>query len=132
MSRLAVIEAVYAAFGRADVGAILEVLADDVEWEHDSVDHGVPWLAPGRGKEHVLKFFGVIGREFEIRRFEVCNLLERGDQVVAIIQIETVIRSTQKSLKDYELHVWTFGAGDKVARFRHVVDTLQHRQASQS
>ena len=126
MSNLATVQQIYAAFGQGDVPAIVAKLAENVEWEHDSVDHGIPWLRPGRGKGHVLEFFGVVGKDLDIKRFDVPNVMENGDQVVAIIQIEATVRATGKTVKDYELHVWTFGADGKVARFRHVVDTHQH------
>lgn len=129
-NHLTTVQQIYAAFGQGDVPAILVMLADDVEWEHDSTDHGVPWLRPGRGKGHVLEFFGVVGKDLDITRFDVANLLVGGDQVVAVIQIEATVRPTGKRYKDYELHVWTFDADGKVARFRHCTDTHQHWLAS--
>jgi ketosteroid isomerase-like protein len=130
MSNLATVQQIYAAFGQGDVPAIVAKLAEGVEWEHDSVDHGIPWLRPGRGKGHVMEFFGVVGKDLDITRFEVPNMMENGNQVVAIIQIEALVRATGKSFRDYELHVWTFGDDGKVARFRHVSDTHQHYLAS--
>ena len=44
------VEAIYAAFGRGDIPGILGALREDVEWEHDAVDHGIPWLAPRQGR----------------------------------------------------------------------------------
>ena len=130
MSNQPAVQAIYQAFGTGNVPGILERLSDDVDWEHDSVDHGIPWLKPGRGKSHVLKFFEIIGREFEISQFDVKSLFESGPQVIALINIQAKIRSTGKSLKDYELHVWTFDAKGKVSAFRHVADTVQHLAAS--
>lgn len=130
MSQLQTVQQIYQAFGAGDVPGILAKLGEEVEWEHDSVDHGIPWLVPGRGKAHVQSFFGVVGREFEISRFEVPTLMEAGNQVVAVIQIEATIRSTGKRLRDLELHLWTFDARGQIAKFRHVVDTHQHWLAS--
>ena|SRR5438093_6380377 len=130
MTHQPAVQAIYQAFGTGNVPALLERLAEDVEWEHDSIDHGIPWLKPGRGKAHVLKFFEIVGREFEISRFDVKSLFENGPQVIAQIAIEAKIRSTGKPLKDYELHVWTFDNQGKVKAFRHCVDTHQHFNAS--
>lgn len=130
MSHVPKVQAIYAAFARGDIPALLEQLSDDVEWEHDSVDHGVPWLKPGRGKPHVASSFATTGQAFDVKSFEVLNLLAGGDQVVAICRIDAAIRATGKPLRDYEAHVWTFGAAGKVTRFRHVVDTHQHLLAS--
>lgn len=130
MGHLQTVQQIYQAFGRGDVPAIIEQLAEDVEWEHDSVDHGIPWLTPGRGRQHVLGFFGVVGKEFDISRFEVTGLFANDNQVIATIQIETTIQSTGKRIRDLEVHLWTFAPNGRVAKFRHVVDTHQHLQAS--
>ena len=132
MNHVETVQHIYQAFGRGDVPAILEQLADQVEWEHDAQDHGVPWLKPGRGRAHVLSFFEVVGRELDISRFEVTNLLASAQQVVAIIGIDARIRSTGKALHDLELHLWSFGASGKVEKFRHVADTHQHWLASRA
>lgn len=126
MTQRETIQEIYQAFGRGDVPAIIERLAEDVEWEHDATDYGIPWLKPGRGRQHVLSFFGVVGTQLTITRFEVKNLLEGGEQVVALIGIDAKVNATGKSYSDLELHLWTFGAKGKISRFRHVADTHQH------
>ena len=132
MTQQQTIQEIYQAFGRGDVPAILERLAEDVEWEHDAVDHDVPWLKPGRGKQHVLSFFGAVGSLLSISKFEVKSLLEGGNQVVAVIDIAATLTTTTKSFRDLELHLWTFAPNGKIARFRHVVDTHQHWLASRA
>ncbi len=130
MSNLDVVKEIYGAFGRGDVPAIMERLAEDIEWEHDSVDHGIPYLKPGRGREHVLAFFQRIGRDAEFTRFEVENLLVGGDQVAAILRVEATYRPTGKHFSDYEIHVWSFDGRGRVRGFKHVVDTHVHLLAT--
>ena len=130
MSNVDTVKGIYAAFGRGDVPAILETLTEKVKWEQDALDHGIPWLKPGLGKLHVLECFKIIGREFEMSRFDVKSLLENGSQVVAMILIEAKIRSTGKPIRDHEVHVWNFDDQGKVKGFRHIVDTHQHYLAS--
>jgi ketosteroid isomerase-like protein len=132
MSQLQTVQQIYQAFGTGDIPGIVAKLNEDVEWEHDALDHGIPWLVPGRGTAHALSFFGVVGREFDISKFEVGALMEAGQQVVAVIHIEATIRSTGKRLRDLELHLWSFDAAGRVAKFRHVVDTHQHWLASRA
>src|SRR5262245_31474842 len=126
MGHIPAVQAIYAAFGAGKVPEILDALHENVKWEHDAVDHGIPWLKPGRGKLHVLEFFKIVGREFEMAKFDVKSLFENGLQVVALIDLEAKIRSTGKSIKDVEMHLWTFDDQGKVKAFRHVVDTHQH------
>ena len=119
------VQAGYEAFGRGDIPAILEHMADDVEWEPDSVDHGVPWLTPGRGKDHVAAFFGTLS-QLEFRRFEPQNLLAGGNQVAAPIVVEVDVKATGRPIRDFEIHLWTFGDDGKVTGLRHFADTHQH------
>ena len=119
----------YAAFGRGDVGSILDHIADDVVWEDRSDDHGVPWLTPGTGKEHVVRFFETIGAALEFKHFAPIAITGGGEVVLALIEAEVVVRDTGGVIDDLEVHVWTFGDDGKVRSFRHVTDTAQHLRA---
>ena len=117
----------YEAFGRGDVPAVLDALADDVQWEawedNRAQRAGVPHMAPRTGKDGVAGFFAVVG-EYEIREFSVLDLAESERQVYAEIVIET------DTYRDEELHLWTFGDDGKVVRLRHYVDTAKHIAAA--
>jgi ketosteroid isomerase-like protein len=119
------VEAIYAAFGRGDIPGILGALREDVEWEHDAVDHGIPWLAPRQGRAQVMAFFEAL-RALDIRRFEPKRILADGSMAAAVIHVQIAVRATGRIINDVELHLWTFDTQGKVARFRHVVDTHQH------
>lgn len=126
MSRHAkTVEAIYAAFERGDIPGILSSLREDVEWEHDTVDHGIPWLAPRQGRAQVADFFATL-RALDFRRFELKRILADDTTAVALIHVEIAVRATGRVINDVELHLWTFDAQGKVARFRHVADTHQH------
>jgi len=51
---LETVKRIYAAFGRGDIPAILDTLADNVAWEawadNSAGKVGVPWLVPRHGK----------------------------------------------------------------------------------
>ena len=126
MSRHArTVEAIYAAFGRDDIAGILDTLREDVEWEHDVVDYGIPWLVRRRGRARVAGFFEAL-HALDIRRFEPKRILADDTMVAAVIHVEIAVRATSRVITDVELHLWTFDAQGKVARFRHVADTHQH------
>ena len=116
---------IYAAFGRGDIAGILGTLREDVEWEHDAVDHGIPWLAPRQGRAQVAGV-GEALRALDIRRFEPKRILADDTMAAAVIHVEIAVRATGRVINDVELHLWTFDAQGTVARFRHVADTHQH------
>lgn len=130
MSAIETVQGIYAAFGRGDVAAILNQISEDVSWENGAPEHGIPWLKPGRGRDHVAAFFGTVARELEITHFDLQQLYVAGDQLIAQIAIEASVKSTGKALKDLELHHWQLDANGRVIAFRHVVDTHQHWLAS--
>jgi ketosteroid isomerase-like protein len=119
------VQEIYASFGRGDIPAILGKLREDIEWEHDALDHGVPWLLPRRGKAEVGRFFETLS-QIEFKRFEPVAILEGGDQVVATIRLDLVVKATGGAIRDLEAHLWTFDESGRVARFRHLADTHQH------
>ena len=125
MSHVATVQAIYEAFGRGDVPAILDRLDENVEWEHDAVDHGIPWLQPRRGRAEVAKFFATLAA-IEIHRFEPFAFLEGDGRVAALIRLEASVKATSRTVRDLEVHLWTFGDHGRVKAFRHVVDTHQH------
>ena len=130
MSNIDTVHAIYAAFAKADVPAILDVMADEVQWEYAYPDRGVPWLAPRRGREGVLSFFQALGANLEMKRFDVKDVFSGGAKVMALIDVEFFVRSTGKRIAEVEEgHLWHFDARGRVTRFRHMVDTAQHVEA---
>src|SRR5437870_3694295 len=118
---------IYAAFGRGDIPAMLDALADDVAWEHWAAwtphQAGVSWLLPRDDKAGVLEFFQIVGT-WTILDFQVLDLLVGEHQVSAQIVIEVRLPSGA-TFRDEEMHLWTFDGAGKVNRFRHYVDTAK-------
>lgn len=129
----ATVAAIYAAFGRGDVAAILDRLADDVRFDADWADHhgqraGVAHLAPRVGPVQVTEFFAIIG-EWTVQEFTVLDVIGSGRQVVAEIRAEFTLQNGGR-FADEELHLWTFDDAGNVTRFRHYVDTAKHIAAA--
>jgi ketosteroid isomerase-like protein len=126
------IRSVYDAFGRGDIPAILELLADDVEWEQWGSSFaqrsGVPWLQPRAGRDGVLEFFRIVG-EFEISEFAVLDVMASDTQAVAEIVIEAAVPGGGR-FRDEELHLWRFDESGKISHMRHYVDTAKHIAAA--
>ena len=132
MSHIPTVQSIYAAFGRGDIPAILDCLADDVLWEYDKAPAGIPWLVPLRGRADVPKFFAAL-TAVEFQQFEPKLQLESGNVVVSLNDVTFTVKATGKRVVEQdEIHIWHFGAGGKVARFCHKTDTLQHWLALQA
>jgi uncharacterized protein len=71
---LRMIEELYAAFGRADLPFILDMVAEDVDWQHPR-PADIPWGGKRRGRKEVAQFFAAIGERLEVEQFSPSNLL---------------------------------------------------------
>jgi ketosteroid isomerase-like protein len=123
-------KAMYEAFGRGDVPAILEHMAEDIaldDWTgNTAVDSGLlANMRPRFGKEGAKAFFAAL-QGIEFQKFEVTNLLSGGNQVAATVSLRTVIKETGKTVSDDMIHLWTFGEDGKAVRFLHYLDTAKH------
>jgi uncharacterized protein len=115
-------QAGYAAFGRGDMPAILEMLADDIEWVDPGPAGVLPTAGTHHGKDAVMAWFGTLGGNVDFEVFEPREFIAQGDKVVALIHAEATIRNTGKKMVQDEAHVWTFRDG-KVARIQLYLDT---------
>lgn len=131
MSNLATVQSIYEAFGRGDVAAILDLLADDVEWEswadNSAVEAGVPWMVPRQGKAEVVHFFETAG-QMEIVDLQILDMMESSDQIAVELVLEANLPTWGGGghYRDEELHLWTFNVDGKVTRLRHYIDTAKH------
>jgi len=123
---------IYEAFGRGDIPAILDHLADDVQWEswadNSAQGAGVPWMAPRRGKVGAAEFFSLVGG-FKIHEFQVLSIMSGGNQVAVEFVLDATV-PTGNHYRDEELHLWTFNELGKVTRLRHYTDTAKHIAAA--
>ena len=128
----ATVAEIYAAFGRGDVGAILERLAENVDWEpwRDNFAQraGVPWLTPRRGRQTAAGFFEIVGG-WTVLEFSVLDIIGTGRQVVAELQVAFELPDGGR-FADEEVHLFTFDEDGRVARFRHYLDTAKHIAAA--
>lgn len=119
-----VIGNVYDAFGRGDIGAVLEIIAD-AEWIEAA---GMPYGGSYRGGQAVLEnvFAPLAGdvRNFVVRPDEL--LAVEGNRVLAIGTYRG--EGADGPLSVRFAHLWTVRDG-KVARFEQFADSHTFRQA---
>ena len=128
----ATVAEIYAAFGRGDVGAILERLATTSTgepWQDSFAQRaGVPWLAARRGRQAAAGFFEIVGG-WTVLEFSVLDIIGTGRQVVAELQVAFELPDGGR-FADEEVHLFTFDDDGRVARFRHYLDTAKHIAAA--
>jgi ketosteroid isomerase-like protein len=135
VSNLSTVGRIYEAFSKGDVPTILDLLADDVEWEawddNTAVAAGVPWMTPRHGRDDVVHFFETVG-QMEIVDLQILNMMEGGNQVAVEFILEANLPAWGGGhYRDEEMHLWTFDDEGKVSRLRHYTDTAKHIAAYQ-
>jgi uncharacterized protein len=125
----ALVQTMYAAFGRGDIPALLARLRPDVEWQIN-----VSPAAPGanrvelfrifRGVAEVGNFFTVLGRELEFHAFTPVAFFAAEAGVAARVDMEWTQRRTQRRLRVESMHVFTFDGEGRLSAFREFTDTL--------
>jgi uncharacterized protein len=129
ISNTATVNRIYEAFGKGDIPAIINELADDVRWEqwadNSAQKAGVPWLVARKGKDGAVEFFKIVAG-FTIQDFQVLSIMGNGNQVAAEFIIEADVPATGGHYRDEEMHLWTFNDQGKVIRLRHYTDTAKH------
>ncbi len=132
MSNTETVQGVYAAFGRGDLPAILECLADDVVWDNSGVaSRECPWNGEFNGKANVPGFFAAVGEnlDFEVGTFEPRTFVESGNTVAVVLRLESQLRTNGRRLENDSVHVWTFDDSGLISRYQHFNDTAQELAA---
>jgi ketosteroid isomerase-like protein len=117
-----IVRQTYAAFGRGDIPALLDLLDDAIEWEAviGAAPH-VPTAGKRHGKQAVAEFFRVLSETIEFIRFEPREFIAQGDQVVTLGSYEGRSKATGRTFAEEWAMVDTIRNG-KVVRFREYVN----------
>ena len=118
-----IVQGAYAAFGRGDVQGILNLLADDVDWE--GVIGAAPYVPTAgrrRGKAAVAEFFSTLAATTSFQKFEPREFVAQGDKVVALGHYALTALSTGRSTASDWAMVFTIQNG-KMTHFREFTDS---------
>jgi len=116
------IQRVYEAFGRGDVGTILDTLTDDIDWASESSSTLAPWHGVRHGKTEVQGFFEALGATADVLEFTPLSFAANDTDVMVIIRFEMKVRSTGRS-GAMTLHHWWRLRDGKVCHYRGTEDT---------
>ena len=118
---------VYEAFGRGDLAAILEVVADDVDWATETVSTGAPWYGVRHGKDGVTAFFAAFGAAMEVEEFTPVSIAANDSDVLAVIRFRARSRQTGRTGTMHLHHRFTF-RDHQIIYYRGTEDTAQTEQ----
>jgi len=120
-SAVDVVRAAYEAFGRGDVPAILEMLAEPVDWKFVGARR-LPYTGTFRTRAEIGRWFASIAEVDDIQAFEPREFLSAGEHVTVLGWEKTTARPSGKVFDAEWVHVFTVRDG-KVVRFFGMYDT---------
>jgi ketosteroid isomerase-like protein len=113
---LELIQGGYEAFGRGDVGAVLGIMADDVEWNVPAV---LPQGGHARGKDEVGGFFERLLSIWQDLNLDIEDFVASGDRVCVIGRGSGKVDGTETGYGF--VHAWTVRDG-RAVRFDEYAD----------
>jgi ketosteroid isomerase-like protein len=119
----------YEAFSRGDVAAVLDAVADDIEWDTPGPSQ-IPYAGVFRGKGGVAEFFRILANSEDVQIFDPQRLFSDGDMVVAIGRYAARVKATGKTAQADWIQTFTFRDG-KIAKYREYYDTARYARAYQ-
>jgi ketosteroid isomerase-like protein len=78
------VQALYDLFGQGNVPAILDLVTDDITWTCPGPTDILPYAQVYHGKKGVAEFFKLIYANKDFPKFEVKELIEEDNKVVAL------------------------------------------------
>ena len=118
------VQSVYEAFGRGDVPALLEAVADDVDWAAEAAGDDAPWWGRRTDRAGVGAFFEQFGSTMEVEEFTPLVIAAEGDAVLTVVRFRVKSRATGNTAAMDLHHYFRFRNG-KIVYYRGTEDTLQ-------
>lgn len=122
-TNIAVIQNLYAAFGRGDVAGLLAALTPEVDWQTVGTGN-YPVFGQRKGVAEVEQFLRQVAENEEFSDFSPREFYAAGDKVFVLGSYAGRIKKTGKPFGCEWVHVFTVRDG-KVAKFREHSDTAQ-------
>jgi uncharacterized protein len=105
-SPLGVVKQTYPAFGRGDIPAILNLIADQVDWQ-EVCRASLPYSGLRRNRAEVASFFSDPAQAEEVKAFEPREFIVAGENVTVLGYTEGCARETKKDYRSEWAHVFT-------------------------
>lgn len=117
----AIVQQAYAAFAEGDVAAILDLVADEVDWEFVGSEN-LEYAGLRRNHDEVAAFFAAVAAADAIHVFEPREFIEAGTHVTVLgWEQATALDSTEDFASEW-VHVFTVRDG-KITRWRGFFNT---------
>ena len=127
-ANLALVQDLYAAFGRGDIAVILGALDPNCRWEVVGRTSDFPTLGARKGRGAVQGFFDGLRQHVRISEFSPKEFLVADGKVVVLGHWAVTVKKTGRAVAGDWVHIFTIRAG-QVTDFRAFSDTAKLAEA---
>ena len=128
-SRTTQVQALYDAFGRGDLAAILAVCDADIIWGSNADAERIPWGGVRHRHEGATAFFVELSTHLEFEAFEPGEMFPSGETVVVLGHSRARCKTGRKGTFSSDwVHVFTWREG-RLVRFHEHYDTAAIERA---
>ena len=125
---VALIQSLYAAFGRGDIATIVAAVTPDIEWRLNGSRSDHPLLGTWNGPKGVQAFFNELAAMQDFSEFSPREFLSAGDRVLVLGHYAATMRTNGRKAASDWVHIFTVRNG-KVAAFLEFTDTAEFARA---
>src|SRR5438270_7480505 len=118
---VSLVKQAYNNFKAGNISALLELFADDVQWQFPRIEN-VPFAKAFNGRAGVGEFFALVGANQDALSFEPQEFIAQDDKVVATGHYRWRIKPNNREFEGDWAHVFTIRDG-KIAAFQEYTDT---------
>ena len=127
-ANLALVQDLYAAFGRGDIAVIFGALDPNCRWEAVGRTSDFPTLGARKGRGAVQGFFDGLQQHLNLSEFSPREFLVADDKVVVLGHWAVTVKRTGRAMASDWVHVFTLRGG-QVVGFRAFSDTAKLAEA---
>jgi ketosteroid isomerase-like protein len=125
---VALVQSLYAAFGRGEIATIVAAVTPDIEWRLNGSRSDHPLLGTWKGTKGVQAFFDELAKLQDFSEFSPREFLSAGDRVFVLGHYAATIRKNGRKAASDWVHIFTVRNG-KVAAFLEFNDTAEFARA---
>jgi len=125
---IALVQSLYAAFGRGEIATIIDALTPDVHWECTGRRSDYPTLGAWQGRSQVGAFFAAVAATGDFHEFSPKEFYADGDKVFCLGRYALTVKKTGRRIDSDWIHIFTVKTG-KVVQFREFLDTARAAEA---
>src|SRR2546427_7297816 len=103
---LQIVQQLYAAFAQGDIGAVLNALAEDFEWQIPGPAE-IPFAGTYRGRAQVARLLSQMSEVAVFEQFIPQEFLAQEGTVVVLGEERFRVKATGYTVENVWAHVWT-------------------------